>query len=347
MPSHDTTEGIRPRHPRVPALRELAEAGRLGSLSQDCVAGLRAAAYDIAWPLVWRQHTRRIEIGRGHVACASSLSGMTAQCLDRFHDDVEAVVEYLLASGSCISNLEGWITSRISKATVDGYRKRRGLRGALQRIRVPGWLATALAHDRELVELAGSIIEWVGVPATAGTRLWPLETWTERRAIRNDGAAGVQVDQVAADVEQVLAAMRTRPNWYATYIERPIGHKPLPTAVAPVDDREACEVPWKLAERTDAELIGLAAAATDAISDALATGEDPSSAVPRVLRAVFLGGLRDGRAIGVAPGDGLVDETERLAAILANEAALGRLVDAVLDIVGGTDGRLGGLGRLS
>jgi hypothetical protein len=343
----ETSDGSRPPQLAVAALRERAAAGRLAALDPEDVAELRSAAYTVVWPLVWQRHTRRIEFGKGHPACASSLSGMAGACLDRFHDDVEAVVDYLFAGGSRqIDNLEGWITSRIAMATVDGYRKRRGQRGALQRVRVPGWLATALANDRELVELAGSIIEWVGLPGTAGTELWPLQVWADRRAVRNAGPTGARVEQVAADVEQVLATMRrTRPDWYASYIEGPIGQKQVSLVVVPVDEREGPDAARQRAERSDAELVGLAAAATDAISTALAAGEDPASAVPRILRAVFLGGPPADPAIDVAPGDEPVDGVERLATLLANEAALARLIDAVLEIVRESDDRLDDVGR--
>jgi len=339
VPVHETPERVRPPHPADCALRELAASGQLATIDPASRSTLRAAAYAIAWPLVWQRHTKRLEIGRGHAACAASFGSMTAPCLDRFHDDVEAVVDYLFARGGrCIHNLEGWIASRIGMATVDGYRKRRGEVGALQRVRVPNWLADALDHDRDLVQLAGSIIEWVGLPGTAGLHLWPLQAWSDRRAAATGDAAVVRVEQIAVDVERVLTTMkRVRPPWYATYIERPMGRKQVPTLAVPAPDQHVAQAARARAERTDAERIQLAAAATDAISAALAQGEDPAVAVPRVLRAVFLTGPGAAVAIDVGPGDELADGTARLATVLEDEVSLAGLVDSVLSVVCGSD----------
>ena len=342
MPPDETPDGVRPSHPAATSLRGLAAEGQLGSVDLDAQGELRGAAYAIVWPLVWQRHTRRIEIGKGHHACASSLHGMAGPCLDGFHDDVEAVVDYLFVNGTRpIHNLEGWIISRIRMATVDGYRKRRGRRGALQRVRVPGWLAAALEYDPGLVDLAGSIIEWVGLPTTAGTELWPLQAWADRRAVAMGDPAGSRPDRVAADVERVLATMRrTRPAWYASYIERPLGHKQAPTGASPVTEREAPEAARARAERADAELVTLAAAATDAISAALAEGEDPTVAVPRVLRAVFLSSTPAAPVLDVAPGEEPADGTEQLTTLLTDEATLARVVQDVLRVVDGADRRV-------
>jgi hypothetical protein len=341
VPVHETPERVRTPHPAEYALRELAASGRLATIELAAEDPVRAAAYAIAWPLVWQRHTRRLEIGKGHAACAASLRGMAAPCLDRFHDDVEAVVEYLFArGGKRIHNLEGWITSRIGMATVDGYRKRRGRMGALQRVRVPNWLATALGHDRELVDLAASIIEWVGVPATAGIDLWPLQAWADRRAAATGDATVVRVERIAADIERVLTAMKgVRPDWYATYIERPMGHKQVPALAVPAPDQDMAEAARARAQREDAERIQLAAAATDAISAALTIGEDPADAVPRVLRAVFLAGPAGAPvidAIDVEPGRDPAEGSARLATVLEDEAALAGLVDRVLGVVRAT-----------
>jgi hypothetical protein len=46
-------------------------------------------------------------------------------CLDRFYDDVEAVVDDLLThSRTRINNPEGWITSRLKAVTIDAHRRR-------------------------------------------------------------------------------------------------------------------------------------------------------------------------------------------------------------------------------
>jgi hypothetical protein len=338
-PTEDRPPQPTPACPGVSSLRELAARGllRTDRLDGASASELRAAAYTIIWPLVWHRHTRRIEIGKGHYACAASLHRMAEPCLDGFHDDVEAVVDHLFTRGSTpIRNLEGWITSRIAVATIDGHRKRRGRRGALQRARVPRWLATALGDDRWLVDLAGAIIDWVGVPATAGVEVWPLEAWTERRSRLTGDPAGSLPDQVAGDVERVLTAMRaSRPNWYAAYIERPMEHKQLPVGNAsPTADGEPSEAAHVRAERADAALITLAAAATDAISAALAASEDPAVAIPRVLRALFLGPTSAASVADLLPGEDPLNGTWRLTALLADETSLARLVRDVLSIVG-------------
>jgi hypothetical protein len=314
------------------SLRELARAGLL-TAADHADPTLRRAALDVVWPLVWHRHTRWLEVRKGHPGCATGLHRMSEPCLDGFHDDVESVVDYLFAHAKTpIRNLEGWIASRITVATVEGYRKRRGERGALQRIRVPRWLAAALAEDRWLVELAGGIIEWVGVPGTAGTSLWPLDAWTERRS-RLTGERGGP-GQVAAEVERVLAAMRqTRPTWHATYIERPLERKQLPISAHAGADREAPDAVLVRAVRADANLITLAAVATDAISAAIADGEEPDTVIPRVLRAVFLAG-ETAISIDALPGEDDAAYRERLAAVLADQASVARLVDAVRSVVG-------------
>jgi hypothetical protein len=264
---------------------------------------------------------------------------MAEPCLDAFHDDVESVVDHLFTRGNTpIHSLEGWIISRIAVATVDGHRKRRGRRGALQRARVPRWLSTALGEDRWLVDLAGAIIEWVGVPATAGTEDWPLEVWTERRSTITGDPAGSSTNQVASDVERVLTAMRgSRPRWYAQYIERPMGHKQLPVGNAsPTADREPPESAHVREELlVDAAMITIAAAATDAISDALAAGEDATVAIPRILRTLFLGPTSAEAVADLPPGEEPVHSTRQLTTLLADETSLARLVRDVLSIVEG------------
>src|SRR5205823_15053751 len=105
------------------------------------------------------------------------------ECLDRFEDDVEAVVyDVLTHADRPIRQLEAWVSSRLRAATVNHHRAVRGERGALQRPRLPRWLAAGLGHDRWLEELALQILTWVGVPTTAGRQVWPLDAWTQRRA---------------------------------------------------------------------------------------------------------------------------------------------------------------------
>ena len=306
-------------------LRELAAAGRLSASRDDSTfMHLRAAAYEMVWPLVWLRHTKQVEVDKGHLRCASSFGRMENGCLDGFHDDVESVIDYLFNyAKQPIANLEGWITSRIRAATVDGYRRRRGSRGALQRIRVPRWLSNELDNDPWLVELAARIIEWVGVSTTAGVEIWPLEAWSDLRAAVTAAPAAPAV--TAADVERVLAAMSTtHPNWFAKYIERPLGRKPFPVGMRSESDRPSTAEEHLRAERDDAVLARLAAATADAISAGLADGCDPDELVPRVLRALLLGS---------AATDSPVGRDEWLSSVLADERAAVPLVRDVLAVI--------------
>ena len=145
--------------------------------------GFVRGAAEIAAPLVFLRVTRPMERRRGHHRCAAGLGQLAHDCLDRFHDDVDAVLHDLFAHADLpIGNLEGWLTMRMPRATVDGYRRRRGERGAPQRPRVPVWLATELGDEAWLVELAKAILDWAGTDATAGGSLWPLTAWAERRS---------------------------------------------------------------------------------------------------------------------------------------------------------------------
>ncbi|MEV6491392.1 hypothetical protein AB0M20_22680, partial [Actinoplanes sp. NPDC051633] len=215
-------------------LRDLARSGRLAATVAAAgpseLAALGAAAYEIVWPVVYQHLTRGLELRRGHRRCASGVTLLTDECLDRFHDDVEAVVHDLLRNAHAeIQTVEAWLHGRLTAATVDGNRRRRGRRGALQRPRMSGWLAAELGHDRWLIRLALHVLEWVGVPETAGSEVWPLDSWVALRP----GATGdwdTDVRTVRSEVDLVLTAMRRRPDWYASYIERPLGAKIPPVA---------------------------------------------------------------------------------------------------------------------
>jgi hypothetical protein len=320
----------------VEQLREVAAAGRLASVdaeTPDVITSLRRAAYELAWPLVWSAHTRPLENRKGHHACARSVSALADACLDGFHDDVEAVVRYLFAYGKQrIGNLEGWLTSRITAATVDGNRRRRGALGAQQRPRVPGWLATALRHDPWLVTLARLVIEWVGVRATAGRHLWPVDTWGEIRQRLAPGRGHPHPADVERDVDHVLEVMRTaRPQWYATYIETPLGRKQAPVAARHPDDAPVS--PLVLTddhERDDAALSVIADAAVRAVQLGLAAGGEPRTVVRRVLSTLFLGPARSSPGIADLP---LVRPPldEHVRAVLAGD--VDDLVEIVLGVV--------------
>jgi hypothetical protein len=116
------------------AIRHLHDLARLGTLAGAAAAAqgeerieLTGAAYSVVWPIVYSKLTRRFEQLRGHAACAAGVSNMADECLDRFHDDVEFVVEDLLAHArQPIHHLEAWIAARLTAATVDGHRRLRG-----------------------------------------------------------------------------------------------------------------------------------------------------------------------------------------------------------------------------
>src|SRR5687767_13782250 len=110
------------RNDAVANLRLLASEGRLAEAARHATPEVRArlssAAFALAWPIVFHGLTRGCEQRRGHWACASAVHRLADACLDRFYDDVEAVVEDLLAHATTkILNAEGWITMRLRPAT--------------------------------------------------------------------------------------------------------------------------------------------------------------------------------------------------------------------------------------
>lgn len=310
----------------VTGVRRLARDGLLAAAaaaaSPPALARLRGGVYTVAWPLVFTRITKPLEHRRRHADCARGLEWLRPDCLDRFHDDVEAVVEHALrrATGP-IDNLEGWLTTRLNPATVDAHRRRRGEIGALQRPRLPAWLGDALGGDPWLCDLAVQLLVWVGVPATAGAELWPLDGWAARRTeVTGEPAAGH--DTLDREVERVLAAMRTRPAWHAEHVERPLGHKQAPVAPMPADF-PALELVGAH-ELEDARLADLAEQALAAIETRLNRGEPPAAAVTAVVRTVF---GTAGPASG-SPAD------DWLAAALADEGRQAGIVATVLAILG-------------
>ncbi|MCU7728868.1 hypothetical protein ODJ79_34585 [Actinoplanes sp. KI2] len=320
------------------SIRSLAEAGQLVARYREASTAqrraLRAAAAEIAGRIVFNRVTRPMEHRRRHPACASGLRQMAPECLDRYHDDVDAVLDDLFAHADRpIANLEGWITARLRRSTVDAHRRRRGERGAQQRPRPPAWLIAELGGDPWRVELARAILEWVGVEATAGRSIWPLTAWTERRTAVT-GAYDVGESAVAAEVEAVLAAMRRRRGWYEKNVERPLGRKEAAVWFpAGADDRE----PESLAlvaphERDDAELLALAARAIELIAARMAGGEKAAGVVPEVLTAVF-GELPAAHGLDRAPG---ADRggPEEVVALIGEPARLRRIIATVVHLLG-------------
>jgi hypothetical protein len=326
----------------VEKLRGLARDGLLAAAVRTASAtelrSITGSAYDLGWPIVFSRLTRRLERRRGHPDCAAAVHRLADDCLDRFYDDVEAVVDDLLVHATKpIGNLEAWIGSRLNAATVNGHRRLRGRRGALQRPRIPGWLAADLGHDRWLTTLATEILVWVGIAATAGTGVWPVDGWAQRRAAVTGDWQGSDPVTIASDVETVLAAMRRRPTWYLSYVETPLGRKHAPVASVPWANFGA-EPPLSLAEPDgpeDARLNDLAAAAVQAIGLRIGRGEDVASVVVDVVATVFRGDrLHDeiDRPPHAAPA-----YDERVSLRLADQSTVDRIVSTVLDILAERD----------
>ena len=331
-------------------VRWLAERGELrnhfDAATPEERRRLWAGASQLVWPLVFNQVTRRVARKRGHFMCAMSVQRLAPDCLDRFHDDVEAVLADLFANAAePIKNLEGWVTARLRRSTVDAHRRRRGERGAAQRPRVPAWLRKALWEDTPathpypelraawLVELAKSMLDWAGVEATAGAELWPVTAWTERRVtVTGDHSAGEAV--VAAEIETVVAAMKLRPRWYDKNIEIPLGRKPAPpwlprSAAGALAEPE----PLVLVERHEADdvlLTELAAAALAVLYRRVERGEPLEEVAFEVLNTVF-GELPASHDMDRAPGAG--DETDQVLALINDPARLDRIKATIVELL--------------
>jgi len=321
----------------VEEVRELARHGVLAEVMSAATGAdrmrLTGATYDIAWPVVFNRLTHGMELRRGHLTCARSVRHLADDCLDRFEDDVEAVVDDIeRRADRPIANLEAWIASRLTAATVDAHRRRRGERGALQRPRLPRWLIDGLAGDGWLVELATNLLVWVGTPTTAGADVWPLESWTQQRERWPDPPA----QPVERDVDTVLDAMRTRPAWFDRYVERPLGRKQPPVAgpLVATDGSTVERPPLALVGRDDADdasLHVLASRANDEIRSRLRRGERPERVVMSVIWRHF--GVEDvTRGLDRTPHEA-PHRDEWLASVLRDPARRARVVRAVLALV--------------
>jgi hypothetical protein len=299
---------------------------------------LTGATSDSAWPVVFNRLTHGMELRRGHLTCARSVRHLADDCLDRFEDDVEAVVDDVeRRADRPIDNLEAWIASRLTAATVDAHRRRRGERGALQRPRLPRWLADGLAgltgqSDGWLVELATNLLVWVGTPTTAGADVWPLNSWARQRERWPDPPT----HGIEHDVDTVLAVMRTRPTWFDRYVERPLGRKQPPVAgpLVATDGSTLERPPLSLVDRDDADdasLHLLASRATDEIRSRLRQGERPEPVVMSVIWRLF--GVEDvTRGLDRTPHEA-PHRDEWLATVLRDPARRASVVHSVLAIV--------------
>jgi hypothetical protein len=298
-------------------------------------AAVGSAAYQIAWPVVFQRITRPVERRRGHRRCFAAMNQLADECLDGFHDDVEAVVADLLDNARAeILNVEAWLCGRMVAATVDAHRRRRGLRGALQRPRLPKWLSAELSDDPWLTRLAVHILDWVGVPETAGAETWPLDTWAQARAEVTGDWAGSSPRAVLDEVNRILRAMRgRRPNWYAAYVERPLGAKiPPPAPPAGTRTEQRPVRPMTPDDETDVRLTGLASTAVQAIAAGIRRGDDPRETVVQVLRTVF-GSGSGSDALDRAPGAG-IGLDDRVPALVRDPRVVDRIVVQVMGIIG-------------
>jgi hypothetical protein len=319
-----------------PGIRDLARSGRLvqyfAQASEEERRRLRIEAYELLLGLVFVQLTRKLELRRGHRDCVVSVTTLRPDCLDRFHDDMDAVVDDLFRSTRApIENLEGWVSSRLSAVTIDAYRRRRGQRGALQRPRLPRWLIDELRQDKPLMDLALDMLEWVGVEAHAGIHDWPIEVWAGRLTEDDESTRR----SVAEDVATVLAAMRKRPRWYDKFVERPMGRNTIPSAVVAADGVGPADTGRAAQEADEADDVRRAELAELAIvlmRQRLDRGEDANSVVIDVLSTLFGAGI-GAEELGRVPGLGNTDD-ERLTARLADPEVVERIVNLVLELLG-------------
>lgn len=315
-------------------LNALASSGRLAATAAHSPrehALLGSAVYAVAWPIVFSRVTRAVEMQRGHRGCMSSVRALAPECLDGFEDDVAAVVDYVLRfADTPITNLEGWIASRVQQACVDGHRRRRGQRGALQRPRLPEFVAARLGGDPWLCFLAVAVLTWVGLPMTAGCGLWPLEEWGRCRETHVPGADAGDGLAVERDVETVLNAMRARPAWFERYVEGPLGRKQTPVYPTADVTPPALRI-VDTHEFDDAVLVRLAGLALDDARRRLAAGQQASEAVAAAIGGTFVEACAAWGADRPPHQDPL--PADRIAALLRNPAEIDRLASAVLDIV--------------
>jgi hypothetical protein len=334
------------------AEHELLEAAHAGRLAQFMAADRRradAALYALVSGIVYQHLTRPLELKRGHYRCAADPGRLEPECRDGHQDEVEAARAYVLAHAhERFENLCGWLASRLAYVSVDAHRRRRAQSGALQRPRLPKWLTDRIGRDRWLQELAVKILNWVGVPTTAGYEVWPLAAWAEQRAA-STGLPEISEARMQAEVDSILAAMRTRPGWYADYVERPLGRKHAPLIPAQRTSAQEVREPRyvRYDEPDDAQealLTELASTAIAAIAELAARGTPVRDAVAEVLGTVF--GADDGvHEQDLLPGDGRAPSPRERAARLALEPeVLDRVVDATLRIIAPRAGAGAGAG---
>jgi hypothetical protein len=214
---------------------------------------------------------------------------------------------------------------------VDGHRRRRGARGALQRPRLPEFVAAGLGGDPWLCFLGVAVLTWAGLPMTAGCGLWPLDEWGLARQARVPGADAGDAAAVERDVQSVLAVMRTRPAWYERYVEVPIGRKQAPVYAAAAEEAPPALQIVETHEFDDAMLVRLAGLALDESRRRLAAGQLPREAVAAAIAAAFGEACASWGADRPPHQDPL--PADRIAALLRDPEEVDRLAGTVLAIV--------------
>lgn len=298
---------------------EAAAAGRLAEFIATDEKHGNAALYSLVSGVIYQHLTRPLELRRGHFRCAVDAGRLEPECLDGHQDEVEAARAYVLAHAhERFENLGGWLASRLTYISVDAHRRRRAEVGALQRPRLPKWLIERIGPDEWLHELAVKILNWVGASTTAGYEVWPLAAWAEQRAT-STGRPEVSEARIQVEIDRILTAMRTRPAWYANYVERPLGRKQAPLIPAqrtsPDEAREFDYVRYD--EPDDAEealLRELASTAITTIAELIGQGRPVREAASEVLRVVF-------------------GADDRAARLVLEPEVLDRVVDTVLRIM--------------
>jgi hypothetical protein len=321
---------ITPRLDDFARVRAAMASGRLRELLDAATAGELAALYAIVYDLVYTVSQKR-ERSRGHSDCAASPERMRPECHDQLLDNVETMLADLCRHADVpVANAEGWLRSRFNAVTIDANRRRRGRIGALQRPRMPQWLARLLPTEW-LRRLALEIMIWVGVPQPAGLNLWPLNAWANLRD-QITGTTGSNDNAVAADIETVLDAMRTNATWFEKFIERPFGHKHAGVVPAQRSEQQPDHLDLVPAdERVDALLHEFAAAAVNEIADAVAAGGDLHTAVVAAITRAFAGGSGS-EGLADVPHAG-TDHAELVELLLANEENVRRIAKTVLEII--------------
>jgi hypothetical protein len=162
-----------------------------------------------------------------------------------------------------------------------------------------------------------------------------LEAWSHDRATITGDADGSTPARVAADIDHVLQALRTRPRWYADHVEEPLGRKLAPTGGSPGDGPHDPR-PLVVTEPDEMDrdrAADLASIAIEAIQAGLRLGDDPQAVVVRVVGTLFAGDIGADGLDRVPTGAMAPDEL--VSGLLADATARPALVERIMRIVSG------------